>query len=108
MAADWLAAALAAGGLGASCPAAPSFPTDAVRMLKRARRWRELEAVLAEALAQGAGPWAHREAAILYEHRLARLETALGHARQCGEPGREERLRRRLARTAAPEPGEDS
>jgi uncharacterized protein YprB with RNaseH-like and TPR domain len=108
LAADWVAAALAAGGLGASRPAAPSFVTDAVRMLKRARRWLDLETLLAEALAQGAGAWAHREAAILYEHRLARLETALGHACRCGEPGREERLRRRLARAAAPEPGEDS
>ena len=107
-AAGWLAAALAGGGLGAARPAAPAFAADAVRILKRARRWLDLEAVLVDSLAQGAGSWAHREAAILYEHRLARLEMALWHARQCGEPGRENRLRRRLARAAGAQQGEDS
>lgn len=104
-AAQWMAAALAAAAEGAAHAAAPSFGVDAVRMLKRVRRWPELESVLAAVLAQGAGAWAHREAAILYEHRLTRLETALGHARQCGEPVREERLLRKLARSAGTEQG---
>jgi hypothetical protein len=101
----WMAAALMAAGPGAVYATAPSFAVDAVRMLKRARRWLDLEALLVAVLAQGAGAWAHREAAILYEHRLTRLEAALRHARQCGETGREERLRRRLARSAGPEQG---
>jgi uncharacterized protein YprB with RNaseH-like and TPR domain len=104
-AAGWMTAALAAAGPGAPPAIAPSFAVDAVRMLKRARRWQDLEALLVAMLAQGAGAWAHREAAILYEHRLTRLEAALRHAQQCGEAGREERLRRRLARATGPEQG---
>jgi uncharacterized protein YprB with RNaseH-like and TPR domain len=106
-AAEWMTAALTAAGSGVAQATAPSFTLDAVRMLKRARRWLDLEALLMAVLEQGAGAWAHREAAILYEHRLTRLETALRHARQCGEPGREERLRRRLVRSAGPEHGVD-
>jgi len=106
-AAAWICAALAAGSAEATFAVAPPFTVDAVRILKRARCWVDLEALLEAALASGAGTWAHREAAILYEHRLARLEKALGHARQCGEPGREERLLRRLARSAGTEQGVD-
>lgn len=105
MAAAWIAMALAAGGAEAAHVATHSFTVDAVRILKRSRRWMDLEQVLERVLAAGAGAWAHREAAILYEHRLLRLEKALGHARQCGEPGREERLLRRLARVAGTEQG---
>jgi len=106
-AAAWISAALASGSADATLAVAPSFTVDAVRILKRSRRWTDLEALLGAVLAAGAGAWAHREAAILYEHRLARLEKALGHARQCGEPGREERLLRRLARVAGTEQGVD-
>ena len=91
-------ASLAGNALADAGPQTRPLAVDAVRILKRRRHWPEVEAVLHVALAAGAGRWAHREAAILYEHRLPRLDEALRHARLAGEPGREERLRRRSAR----------
>ncbi len=53
--------------------------------------------VLEMALAQGLDePWVHREAAILFEHRLVQLDRALYHGRLCGEMGRRERLERKI------------
>lgn len=108
LAGAWMAAALAAGGHSPSGGGRPAFELDAVRIFKRARRWHDLESVLATILAAGNGAWAHREAAIFYEHRLPRLEQALFHARACGETVRIERLRRRLAGAAGLERGAES
>jgi uncharacterized protein YprB with RNaseH-like and TPR domain len=99
-AARWLAAALDAGGGTEARAAGVAFAVDAVRILKRARRWEDLERLLHAEIAAGAGAWAHREAAILYEHRLPRLEQALRHAGELDDPGRLARLQRRLARVA--------
>lgn len=96
-AAAWISVALSAGvGLG---PAdLRLLARDAVQMLKRAGRWTDLERLLGDEIAAGAGPWAHREAAILYERRLRRLDRALAHAGLAAEPARMSRLRRRLER----------
>lgn len=99
-AARWLAAALAANGGVEARTAGVAFAVDAVRILKRARLWEDLERLLLAELAAGAGTWAHREAAILYEHRLPRLDQALRHAGELDDPGRLARLQRRLARMA--------
>lgn len=98
-AADWIAVALARPAL-ADPAAGRQLAADGVRLLKRAGRWAELESLLEALVAGGAGPWAHREAAILYERRLGRLGRALRHAAQAGEPARVARLQRRLARAA--------
>lgn len=98
LAADWMAAALAAAGAAHARAQGPAFALDAVRLLKRARRWRELEALLADELTVGSPGWAHREAAILYEHRLPCLARALWHAEQLDDTGRVGRLRRRMGR----------
>jgi uncharacterized protein len=97
----WARAALAAAPQGAAdaAPDTVALARDVVRILKRARLWDELEALLDGVIAAG-GLWAHREAAMLYEHRLPRLELALRHAEHCAEPARLARLRRRLARAA--------
>lgn len=97
-AAGWMLALLAGNALLEAGLQTRPLAVDAVRILKRRRHWPEVEVVLHAALAAGAGRWAHREAAILYEHRLPRLDEALRHARLAGEPDREERLRRRTAR----------
>jgi uncharacterized protein len=69
------------------------FVADALRLLKRQGDWELVEKVIVEAFAAGhIEPWLHREAAILYEHRLVRLEIALSHAHRCGEPARVQRL----------------
>lgn len=104
-AAGWIAVALAMGGRSPGDVPRASFEMDAARILKRARCWRELEALLAAVVADGVGDWAHREAAILYEHRLPHLEQALRHARIWGERVRIERLERRLAGPADAERG---
>jgi uncharacterized protein YprB with RNaseH-like and TPR domain len=94
-AAGWMLASLAGDALGQAGAQTRALAVDAVRILKRRRHWHEVEAVLRAALDAGAGRWAHRESAILYERRLPRLDEALRHARLAGEPGREERLLRR-------------
>lgn len=99
-AADWITVALSAGGDPGSADVR-LLARDAVLMLKRAARWIDLERLLEEEIATGGGAWAHREAAILYERRLRRLDRALIHAGLAAEPARVSRLRRRLERAAA-------
>ncbi len=95
--------------LGASVAAAPRqgarglgdsrFLADAVRILKRGGDWALVERVINDGLAAGIDePWLHREAAILYEHRLVEFSKALDHALKSGEDHRVERLRRLCAR----------
>lgn len=74
------------------------FLLDAVRMLKRAAQWRRVAAVLDAGLAlHPREPRLHREAAILYEHRLDDLVRALRHAEILGDAHRLARLRSRRA-----------
>lgn len=95
--AGWVLAAMSAGALRDAGTQLLPFCADAARLLKRRRRWAEVEMVLQAALAAGGGRWFHREAAILYEHRLRRLDLALIHAASAGDAARLERLQRRLA-----------
>ena len=73
------------------------FLRDTVRVLKRGRDWCQVEEVITAGLEAGIkDPWLHREAAILYEHRLVRLDQALHHARWANEDKRVRRLEQRL------------
>jgi len=83
------------------------FLRDGVRLAKGLRDWPLLSRVLTVGLEILPGtPWLHREAAILHEHRLRDLDTALQHALQCGEQGRVGRLERRMGRRGQePRPG---
>ena len=73
------------------------FRLDSVRLWKRTGDWREVARQVGAAFAElGSRPWLEREAAILYEHRLADLERALDHARRLGDTHRIARLVRRL------------
>ena len=108
--ADWIRAAIAASPLSVirldeRFGPPPSFFADAVRMLKRTGDWDAVAALVAGGLClEPASSWLHREAAILYEHRLPDHLRALGHARRCGEPSRVARLEQRLAASSvAPE-----
>ncbi len=84
----------------AACP--EIFFRDAVRILKRTRSWSQLEEVIRVGLRSwGDRAWLHREAAILYEHRLDRLEVAWQHAQRSAEPVRMSRLARKLGRGRA-------
>ncbi|PID80312.1 hypothetical protein CSB20_07875 [bacterium DOLZORAL124_64_63] len=75
------------------------FVADAVRILKRGAHWERVRRLLGGCLRAGLRePWVHREAAILYEHRLGRLQDALEHARLCGEADRIARLEKKQAR----------
>ncbi|MBK8166010.1 MAG: ribonuclease H-like domain-containing protein [bacterium] len=98
-AADWITVALSTGS-GPAGVDGQLLARDAVPMLKRVGRWSELERLLGARIAAGAGAWAHREAAILYERRLHRLDKALFHAGQADESARVARLKRRLERAA--------
>ncbi len=72
---------------------------DAIRILKRTARWELVEQVILAGLSRWRDrDWLHREAAILYEHRLGRLESARRHAEVLAEPRRLERLNRKLGR----------
>jgi uncharacterized protein len=74
------------------------FLADAIRIVKRTGDWREVEGMIAWGLnGLPPSPWLHREAAMLYERRLPDLENALAHALLCGEDGRLERVKRKLA-----------
>ena len=87
------AAAAAAPRQGARGLGDPRFLADAVRILKRGGDWPLVERVINDGLAAGVDePWLHREAAILYEHRLIKLPKALDHALKSGEGHRVERL----------------
>jgi len=104
-AASWMAAALSAAPVAVEHP---RFVLDAVRILKRVADWSLVEKVIAAARTGGLEePWLHREAAILYEHRLCRLETALEHARLSGENHRVQRLQRRLRSRGSAQTKED-
>lgn len=107
-AADWLEALLAADAAAQVREVKAGFGPVAVRILKRARRWQRLASFLDAELAAGAGAWAQREAAILYEHRLPCLERALQHAGQLAEPARVERLHRRLERAGRRDGGDEA
>jgi len=104
LAAAWLDTALvrqssASGGRAAADNCPEAFFRDAVRILKRSASWSRVEQVIHSALhSHGDLPWLHREAAILYEHRLGRLDAAWRHAQHCGEPQRLKRLSLKLAR----------
>ena len=75
----------------------PRFLADAVRILKRGGDWLLVERVINDGLSAGVDePWLHREAAILYEHRLVEWPKALDHALKSGEDHRVARLRRLL------------
>jgi uncharacterized protein YprB with RNaseH-like and TPR domain len=80
----------------------PRFLADAVRILKRGGDWLLVESVINDGLAAGVDePWLHREAAILYEHRLIQRPKALDHALKSGEDHRVARLRRLLDRSTS-------
>ncbi len=75
------------------------FVGDAIRLLKRQKAWVEIRGLISEALLAGVDEhWLHREAAILFEHRLHELELALVHAQECSEPRRVQRLQRKIAK----------
>jgi hypothetical protein len=75
------------------------FLSDAVRILKRGGDWKVVESLLEAGLSEGLNePWIHREAAILYEHRLVDLARALDHALESGEDYRVQRLEKLLGR----------
>jgi hypothetical protein len=100
-AAAWLAVALQQAGWRSGRDLPEAMPAscclDALRLWKRGRDWQAVEALLLAALRRfGDLPRLHREAAMLYEHRLGRLELAWRHARALGEPGRLSRLSRKL------------
>ncbi len=72
------------------------FLLDTVRVLKRAAAWERIAEVLEVGLTlHPREPRLHREAAILYEHRLDDPARALRHAEVLGEPRRLARLRAR-------------
>jgi len=76
----------------------PRFLADAVRILKRGLDWTLVERVIGHGLGAGLDePWLHREAAILYEHRLVDLPKALDHAVKSGEDHRVKRLQTRVS-----------
>lgn len=101
LAVAWLAVALAARDGGAP----ERFFADAVRVFKRGEAWTDAATALTAALtAVGDRPWLHREAAILYEHRLRDLPRAHAHAQRLGEPARLARLARKLARSGPAAP----
>ena len=77
------------------------FRRDAVRNLKRIRHWDLVEEIVLDGLGcDAADPAWHREAAILYEHRLIDLERALLHAVRAGDEHRTRRLKRLLEQRA--------
>jgi len=102
LAAAWLDQALhlrrAESAAHGSFPPPERFFRDAVRILKRTGAWLQIEEVIQAGLgACGDRPWLHREAAILYEHRLGRLPEAWHHAQRSGESLRLDRLARKLS-----------
>lgn len=99
LAGAWIAVALGARA-GLDADLRPRLVAEAVTLLKRAGRWSDLEHLLQDEIRAGAGAWAHRQAAMLYERRLRRLDEALFHAGRAADPARVARLQRRLARSA--------
>ena len=78
----------------------PRFLPDAIRIMKRSGDWQLVEELIIWGLTheEQEQEWLHREAAILYERRLGRLDKALAHALLCSENRRVERLQHKLAR----------
>ncbi len=75
-----------------------AFVKDSIRLLKREKAWLPVENVISKALLNGLDePWLHREAAILFEHRLRKPGRALAHAKLCGESSRVQRLEKKIA-----------
>jgi len=75
------------------------FRRDAIRNLKRRRHWDLVEDVIGDGLeSEPDDAGLHREAAILYEHRLIDLARALQHAIRAGDDHRTARLERLLAK----------
>jgi uncharacterized protein YprB with RNaseH-like and TPR domain len=99
---SWLETAIAKGnGAGEKPLAEPRFLADVIRVSKRHGDWERVERIILAGLAAGVrDPWLHREAAILYEHRLVRLRIALDHAARSGEDHRVRRLERLVAAKA--------
>lgn len=100
LAAEWLLAAVSApGAVPASRLGEGRFLADSVRILKRRAHWTPIRSLLEGALRAGLQhEWIHREAAILFEHRLGWLQLALDHARSCDDPHRVQRLEVKMAR----------
>jgi uncharacterized protein YprB with RNaseH-like and TPR domain len=94
---DFLGFAVAsAPGFGSEGMGDPRFVADALRILKRGQDWPLVEQVIRRGLDAGIDlPWLHREAAILYEHRLVDIPKALDHAVKSGEDHRVQRLQAR-------------
>jgi len=73
------------------------FIADALRILKRQGCWFLVEEIIVTSIDGGLDEsWLYREAAILYEHRICRLELALEFAGRCDEPARLERLEKKI------------
>lgn len=65
------------------------FVADQLRILKRSGDWTLVAVIIEKALAAGRKDWwLHREAAILFEHRLVDLARARRHAAACGDEHR--------------------
>jgi hypothetical protein len=72
------------------------FVADGVRLLKRDGDFQGALGLIGGALQGGCDEsWLHREAAIIWEHRLGNPQRALAHALRTGEDRRVDRLRRR-------------
>jgi uncharacterized protein YprB with RNaseH-like and TPR domain len=78
------------------------FRRDALRNLKRGGHWDLVAEIIADGLNDGTDLLRlHREAAILYEHRLVDWGRALVHAEACGEEHRQSRLLMRIEKANA-------
>ncbi len=96
----WMRAA-AAGGADATDL---RFVADAVRLLKRSGDYHGALDLIARALEAAPGTtWLHREAAVIWEHRLGDAHRALAHAAEEGDARRLERLERRARQARAKE-----
>lgn len=92
----WFNRARCAADIGPAAFADPRFVADTLRVLKRGGDWPVVENVIARALDCGQNEgWLHREAAILYEHRLVDLDRARLHAQNFGDEHRLNRIRRK-------------
>ncbi len=99
MAASFFTQGWQVGNGGMADPVAQNrFCRDAIRNLKRNRQWDLVEKLIHDALESNENDEAmHREAAILYEHRLVDWERALRHAELAKDEHRVARLQRILA-----------
>ncbi len=97
-AAFWLTQAVDRSPLNSKRSEIPErFFADAIRNIKRTANWNRVEMIILAGLTRWPTcEWLHREAAILYEHRLGRLHHAYQHAKALDEPGRIARLEKKL------------